>query len=121
LGTLHTVGAAQAVDRIINAFPPHLQQQARLQLGNTLLGVTAQSLLPRSDNTGRVVVMEILVATMAVRNLIREGKSHQLISQMQTGAKYGMQTMEGAVLAAYRQGLLSREVVIEQGIEPEAL
>ena len=82
-GTLHTSSAAQTIDRVIDVFPPHQQQQIRVQLANSIQGVVAQQLIPRIDKPGRVVAFEILVATPAVRNLIREGKSYQIISQIQ--------------------------------------
>jgi twitching motility protein PilT len=90
LATLHTSSAAQTIDRIIDIFPPHQQQQIRAQLSTALQGVVAQALCPRADGAGRTVVVEILSATHAVRNLIREGKIHQIPSFMQAGARDGM-------------------------------
>lgn len=109
LATLHTTDAPQTVDRIVDVFPPYQQQQIRVQLAAVLQGIIAQQLLPRSDRPGRVAALEILVATPAVRNLIREGKTHQLASVIQTGAKYGMQTMEGALRRLADQGIISPE------------
>lgn len=111
LASLHTAGAAQTVDRIIDVFPPHQQPQVRVQLADTLEGVISQQLLPRMDRPGRVVAVEVLVATPAVRNLIREGKTHQLLSTMQTGAKYGMCTMEASLRELLRQGKVASEEV----------
>ncbi|MCL5676688.1 MAG: type IV pilus twitching motility protein PilT [Firmicutes bacterium] len=96
LGTLHAAGATEAVDRLVDVFPPHQQEQIRVQLAATLQGILAQQLLPRRQG-GRVAAVEVLVATPGVRNLIREGKTHQLPSLLQTGAKHGMRTMESAL------------------------
>ena len=94
--TLHTQDAPQTIDRIIDVFPPHQQEQIRVQLSTTLMGVCTQQLLPTRDGRGRVVACEILIPTPAVRNLIREGKTHQIYSAMQTGSSFGMQTMDAA-------------------------
>lgn len=96
-GTLHTQDAPQTVDRIVDVFPPHQQGQVRAQLANALQGIVTQTLLKRRDGRGRVVACEVLVATPGVRNLIREGKNHQLYSAMQTGGKFGMQTLDAAL------------------------
>ncbi|GAW94129.1 type IV pilus twitching motility protein PilT [Calderihabitans maritimus] len=109
LATLHTSSAPQTIDRIIDVFPPHQQQQVRIQLAETLQGVVAQQLVPRADGLGRVVAVEVLVATPAVRNLIREGKTHQILSAIQTGGKYGMQSMDSALKKLYQQGLITAE------------
>ena len=94
LATLHTSDAAQTVDRIIDVFPPYQHQQVRTQLSLALQGIVSQQLLPRSDGQGRIVAVETLVTTPAIRNLIREGKSHQILSVIQTGAKFGMLAMD---------------------------
>lgn len=94
LATLHTSTAPAAVDRIIDAFPAHQQQQIRVQLAETLRGVVAQRLLPKRGTSGRVAASEVLIATPAVRNLIREGKLFQIPAVMETGSKFGMQTFE---------------------------
>jgi twitching motility protein PilT len=107
LSTLHTNGAPQTVDRIIDVFPPHQQQQVRIQLANTLLGVISQRLIPRTDRQGLVPAVEVMISTLAVKNLIREGKTHQIYSSIQTGSKYGMQTMESSVYELYNRGLIS--------------
>jgi len=117
--TLHTGDAAQAIDRVIDAFPPYQQQQVRTQLSLTLQGIAAQQLLPRGNGNGRVAAVEVLVATPAVRNLIREGKTHQIISIIQTGSKFGMQTMDMALLRLYRQGSISREEAMTRVMDPE--
>jgi twitching motility protein PilT len=107
-GTLHTSSAASTVDRIIDVFPPHQQQQIRIQLAATLQGVIAQLLLPKQGG-GRVAAMEILTVTPAVRNLIREGKTHQIPSSIQTGGKYGMQSMDYALKSLLQKGLITKE------------
>lgn len=109
LSTLHTNGAPQTVDRIIDVFPPHQQQQVRIQLANTLLGVISQRLVTRMDRQGLVPAVEVMISTPAIKNLIREGKTHQIYSSIQTGSKYGMQTMESSVRELYDRGLISPE------------
>jgi twitching motility protein PilT len=94
LATLHTQSAAQTVDRVIDIFPPHQQQQIRAQLSSSLQGVVTQALCPTADRTGRTVITEIMTATPAIRNLIREGKSHQIPSFMQSGGSSGMLTFD---------------------------
>jgi twitching motility protein PilT len=118
LATLHTSSAAETVDRIIDVFPPYQQQQVRLQLSTVLQGVLAQQLLPRADGRGRVLAAEVLVATPAVRNLIREGKTHQIPAQIQTGARHGMQTLDMALRDLFRAGLISREEVLSRAADP---
>ncbi|MBC7326478.1 MAG: type IV pilus twitching motility protein PilT [Moorella sp. (in: Bacteria)] len=107
LATLHTSSAIQSVDRIIDVFPPHQQGQVRIQLADTLEGVITQQLLPRADRKGRVAAVEVLIATPAVKNLIREGKTHQIVSSMQTGGRYGMQTMEMALRQLVTRGVIA--------------
>jgi twitching motility protein PilT len=107
--TLHTQDAAQTIDRIIDVFPPHQQAQVRIQLSGTIQGIVAQQLVPRADQPGRQVCFEVLVATPAIRNLIREGKTHQIPSAIQTGAKYGMKTLESSLREAYQRGLISED------------
>ncbi len=108
-GTLHTQDAPQTVDRIIDVFPSHQQSQVRTQLANALQGIVTQTLIPTRDGKGRVVACEILVPTPGVRNLIREGKNHQIYSAMQTGGKFGMQTMDAALVELVRKYAISRE------------
>ena len=117
--TLHTGSAAQTIDRIIDAFPAYQQQQIRIQLSVTLQGIVAQQLLPRIDKKGRIAALEILIATPAVRNLIREGKTHQLTSVIQTGAKFGMQPMDIALRDLYRRGVVSYEEAMIHAIDEE--
>ena len=119
LATLHTGDAAQTVDRIIDVFPPHQQQQIRVQLSLTLQGIVAQQLLPQRDGSGRVAAVEVLVATPAARNLIREGKSHQLLSVIQTGAKSGMQSMDAALRDLCRSGIISDEEAMVRAMDLE--
>ncbi len=104
--TLHTNSAAQSIDRMIDVFPPHQQPQIRAQLSNILMGICSQRLIP-SIGGGRVVAAEILVATPAVRNIIREGKTHQLDAVIQTGAEYGMQSMDKTLVQLIHEGTIS--------------
>lgn len=110
--TLHTSDASQTVDRIVDVFPQFQQQQIRIQLATVLEGVLSQQLIPHSSGTGRVPAVEILVCTSAVRNLIREGKSHQIYNAIQTGSKHGMQTMEQALLELY----LDKQITLEEAL-----
>jgi twitching motility protein PilT len=106
LATLHTNSAAQSIDRMIDVFPPHQQQQIRVQLAGMLQGIVSQRLVPGIGG-GRVIAAEILVATGAVRNIIREGKTHQLDAVIQTGAEYGMQSMDRVLVALVQEGKIS--------------
>jgi twitching motility protein PilT len=108
-GTLHTNSAAKTVDRIINAFPADEQEQIRAMLGETLRGVVAQQLLRKADGTGRVAALEVMVGTPAVGNMIREGKTHQIPSMIQTGKKEGMQMMDQAILDFLMKKIVSPE------------
>ena len=121
LSTLHTIGAASTVDRIIDVFPPHQQQQIRVQFANVLEAVVSQQLIPREDGKGRVAAFEVLHANYAVRNLIREGKSHQLVSVMQTNRKAGMITMDEAILQLYLEQVISGEMAIQFATDPETM
>jgi twitching motility protein PilT len=116
--TLHTQDAAQTIDRIIDVFPPAQQQQVRIQLASTLQGIVSQQLLPTIDGAGRILACEVLIPTPAVRNLIRDAKTHQLTTVMQTGRQFGMVTMDEALADKYRQGLISAEVAISQALDP---
>jgi twitching motility protein PilT len=111
--TLHTQDAAQTVDRVIDVFPPHQQQQVRVQLAGALQGVVCQTLCKTSDGKGRVAANEVLFATAAIRNQIREGKTHQIYSSMQAGAQHGMQTMDQNLAELVRQ----RKISYEHGLE----
>lgn len=106
LSTLHTTGAVATVDRIVDVFPPNQQEQIRVQLAAVLQGVVSQQLLKRSDNSGRVAALEIMLCNAAIKNHIREGKSHQIMSSIQTGRKAGMISMD-----AYLSDLYKREII----------
>src|SRR4051794_27079449 len=107
--TLHTQDAAQTIDRVIDVFPPHQQQQIRVQLAGALQGVVCQTLAKTADGQGRVVATEVLVATPAIRNLIREGKTHQIYSALQAGAKHGMHTMDQHLAELVKSGRITYE------------
>jgi twitching motility protein PilT len=113
-GTLHTQDAPQSVDRIIDVFPAHQQQQVRVQLASALQGVVTQQLITTTDGRGRACAAEVLVATPAVRNLIREGKTHQIYSSMQAGGKYGMQTMDQALANLVKAGITTMATALER-------
>lgn len=121
LSTLHTIGAASTVDRVIDVFPPHQQQQVKVQLSNVLEAVVSQQLIPTIDGTGRAAAFEVMHANHAVRNLIREGKSHQLTSVMQTNRKMGMITMDEAIQQLYFNGRISREMAIQFAQDPDGM
>jgi twitching motility protein PilT len=110
LATLHTNSAIKTVDRIIDVFPESQQGQIRVMLSESLRGIVAQALLPTADGEGRVPVTEVLVNVPAVANLIREGKTHQINSVMQTGRSFGMVTFEGAVNELMRKGIVAKDV-----------
>jgi twitching motility protein PilT len=120
-GTLHTQDAPQSIDRVIDVFPAHQQQQVRVQLASALQGVVTQQLVPKPDGRGRSVAAEVLVATPAVRNLIREGKTHQIYSSMQAGGKYGMVTMDQSLATLFRAGKISFDTALERCANPEDL
>jgi twitching motility protein PilT len=119
--TLHTQDAPQTIDRIIDVFPPHQQQQVRVQLSTTLQGVVTQQLIPTADGQGRVAVCEVMVATPAIRNLIREGKVHQIYSAMQAGGRYGMQTMDMALAGHVKAGRINPQMAFERCHDAEEL
>jgi len=119
--TLHTNSAAQTIDRMVDVFPPGQQEQIRFQLSNNLEAVICQQLLPRAGMPGRVCAMEIMIATPAIRNLIREAKSHQIPSSIQTGAKFGMQTMDQHLRDLYAQGVITYEDAINRALNPDEL
>lgn len=121
LATLHTGDAVQTIDRIIDVYPQYQQRQVRVQLAATLEVVVAQQLVPRVDKPGRVPAVEIMVGTPAVRSLIREGKTHQLRSLIQTGARFGMQTMEQSLRSWVERGVVSREDALAVAIDPDDL
>ena len=120
-GTLHTQDTPQTIDRIIDVFPPHQQHQIRAQLAIALQGIITQTLIPRLDGSGRVVACEVLVPTPGVRNLIREGKNHQIYSAIQTGAKFGMQTMDAALVELVRRRLITEGEAEKRSSNPDEL
>jgi twitching motility protein PilT len=119
--TLHTQDTAQTVDRIVDSFPPEQQHQVRSQLSIALQGIVTQQLLPTTDGQGRICACEVLVPTPAVRNLIREGKTHQLYSALQTGGSSGMQTMDAALADLVRRQKITRELAESRSSAPEEL
>jgi twitching motility protein PilT len=119
--TLHTQDTAQTIDRIIDVFPSGQQGQIRAQLSVALQGIMTQTLLPTADGSGRCVAAEVLVPTAAVRNLIRESKSHQIYSVLQTGGSFGMQTMDAALASLVRAGKVTRQVAESRAHSTEEL
>lgn len=119
LATLHTADAAQTIDRILDVFPPHRQEEVKVQLADCLQGVISQQLLPRCDEPGRVPAYEIMVATPAVRNLIREHATEQVMTVLQTGAQYGMCTMDASLKSLCERKLISYEVAVGRARNPE--
>lgn len=122
LATLHTNSAVQTINRIIDVFPPHQQEQIRVQLSFVLEGIFAQQLIPKKSGEGRVLAVELLVPNPAIRNLIREDKIHQIYSMMQTGqAKFGMQTMNQSLFNLYTKGLITYEDAVGRSPIPDEL
>jgi twitching motility protein PilT len=125
MGTLHTSSAAQTIDRMLDVFPPEQQPQIRAQLSNSLVAVFSQALVqkkkPKPGEYGRVLVQEIMIVTPAISNLIREGKTAQIYSSIQTGAKLGMNTMESILAKHIREGTISFEVGISKSSRPDEL
>ena len=119
--TLHTVGAANTIDRIVDVFPPYQQQQIRTQLADVLECVVSQQLLPRQNQEGRVAAIEVMVSNSAIRNHIRESKTFQIASVMQTNRKLGMITMDDALLELYHAGDISLEKALSYAQDPVAL
>jgi twitching motility protein PilT len=117
-GTLHTTGAAKTIDRLVNAFPINQQETIRIQLSTVLQAVISQLLLPRVDKPGRVAVYEIMINTPAIAALIRDNKTFRINSDIQTGAKYGMVTLDGFLMEKYQAGMISREEVINKSQDP---
>ena len=121
LSTLHTIGAASTVDRVIDVFPPHQQQQIRVQFANVVEAVVSQQLIPTIDGDGRVAAFEVMHANHAVRNLIREGKSHQLATVMQTNRKMGMIAMDDAIAQLFYEGKIDREMAVQYAQDPDGM
>ena len=120
-GTLHTTGAAPTVDRIVDAFPTNQQPQIRTQLAAGLVGVISQVLLPRIDKPGRVAAFEIMISTPSIQALIRDGKTFRITSDIQTGAKYGMNTLDSHLVELYKKGMVSYGEVITKAQDPEGI
>lgn len=119
--TLHTTGAARTVDRIIDVFPAHQQPQIRIQLAATIVAVISQVLIPMIDGKGRVAAYEIMFATPAIRNLIREGKTYQILSEIQTGSRYGMIMLDEHLKHLYAQGIISYDSALEVAVDTREL
>jgi len=121
MATLHTINAAQTIERIIDSFQPTHQQQIRIQLANTLVGIISQRLIPRKDDSGLIATIECLTSNAAVRNLIREGKAHQLYSVIETGSRYGMITMDKHLQSLYDNGIITSEALKENANDLERI
>ncbi|MGH4137184.1 type IV pilus twitching motility protein PilT [Clostridium sp.] len=119
--TLHTIGAAKTVDRIVDVFPPHQQQQIKVQLAAVMQGIVSQQLIPKVNEKGRVAALEIMISTPAIQNLIREGKTHQLQSCVQTGGKYGMKTMDMSIAELYKKNIISKEDAMTYSVDTEMM
>ena len=111
--TLHTIGAAKTIDRIVDVFPPHKQEQIRTQLSGVLNAVVTQQLIPTADGQSRVAALEVMIATPAIQNLIRENKGHQINSMIQTGSNMGMQSLNMCLTNLVRQGKITKESAIQ--------
>ena len=119
MATLHTNSAAESVDRMIDVFPADEQEQIRVQLSNNLVAIASQQLLPRAGQPGRIAAIEVMVATAAIRNLVRENKAHQITSIIQTSGAEGMQTMDQALRDLYQQSLITYEVGMHRSQNPK--
>lgn len=118
MATLHTNSAAESVDRMIDVFPPEQQEQIRIQLSNNLVAIMSQQLLPRAGQPGRIAAIEVMIANSAIRNLIREAKSHQITSMIQTAGEIGMQTMDQALRDLYKQSMITYEDAMRRAQNP---
>lgn len=121
LSTLHTLGTAKTIDRIIDVFPPHQQQQVKKQLSSVIEGVISQQLVPTADDEGRIVALEIMTVTPALRSMIREGKTHQIQNILQTGQKYGMTTMDGSLIDLYKKRKIKKDDLLAYSIDKETV
>jgi twitching motility protein PilT len=119
ISTLHTNDAVQSIDRMIDVFPPHQQAQVRMQLSLSLQGVIAQQLIPKMDKRGMIVATEVLVATSAVRNLIRKGTTQELYSMLDIGAKFGMMSMDACLKNLYKNKTITYEEALAHAISQE--
>jgi twitching motility protein PilT len=118
--TLHTISAAETIERIIDAFPPHQQNQVRMQLAGSLLGVVAQTLIPDLNEKSRVPALEVMIANPAIKNLIREGKTHQIPSTIQISKKDGMQSLDQSLKDLLMEGTISQEDAIKKAIDKKS-
>ena len=119
--TLHTIGAAPTIDRIIDVFPPEQQQQTRIQLAEVLEAVISQQLMPVVGGRGRVAAFEVMLANPAIKNLIREAKSHQISSMIQTNKKLGMQLMDDAIFDLYLKRKIDADHALSYAVDPGSL
>lgn len=119
--TLHTTGAARTVDRIVDAFPTSQQEQVRTQLATSIVAVISQILMPRKDKPGRIAAFEIMIATPSIRSLIRENKTFRITSDLQTGAKWGMQTLDAHLLELWRGGKIAYEELVTKAQDTEEI
>jgi len=120
-GTLHTTGAAKTIDRVTNAFPTNQQEMVRIQLSTVMQAVISQLLIPRVDKPGRVAVFEVMVNTPSIAALIRDNKTFRIQSDIQTGAKYGMVTLDACLIEKYLQGMIARDEVINKAQDPTTI
>ena len=120
-GTLHTTGAAKTIDRLVNAFPINQQETIRIQLSTVLQAVISQLLLPRIDKPGRIAVYEIMVNTPSVAALIRDNKTFRIQSDIQTGGKWGMVTLDALLMEKYQAGIISREEAATKSQDPTTM
>jgi twitching motility protein PilT len=118
---VHTPDAPQCIDRIIDVFPSHQQEQIRVQLASCLEGIIAQKLLPHRNGKGRVVAVEVLVATSAIRNLIREARTEQIYGMMQTGSAMGMNLMDERLKELYEDDIITYETAISRARDPKSI
>ena len=121
MSTLHTMSADQTIDRIIDTFPSYQQSQIKTQLAAVLEGIIAQQLIPLKSNDGRVAALEILLANSAIRNLIREGRTHQIQTSIQTGMRTGMRSMDFSLAELVRRGSITNESAMDRAMDPEML
>ncbi len=120
-GTLHTTGAAETIDRIVDAFPNNQQEQIRTQLASSIVAVISQVLMPRADKPGRVAGFEIMVNTPSIKALIRDGKTYRITSDLQTGAKYGMNTLDAHLMSLYEKGVINYGELITKCKDPQGI
>ena len=121
LSTLHTIGASSTIDRIIDVFPPHQQQQVRVQLSMVLQAVISQQLMPTMDGKGRIAAFEVMLMTTAIKNLIRDNKTFQIDALIQTSRQFGMITMDDAIFDLYKKKKITREIALSYAQDPAAL